>query len=184
MKSFVNTTPEYFSQLYKKYSNKLYGFGIGMGLSRDTCLDVIHDVFCRIIEKDMVFETDSIKHYLFRSFINRYINIQKSRKNLIPVDVNDLPFVMEVYVEPATCEEDMIEKEEAEKTKQKIEFLLSLLTKQQHKAVYLRYMEEMEYEEIGKLLGMKVESVRMLVFRGIEKLRKHVGKLPVLFLLF
>ena len=179
----MKTINECFSQLYKKYVSSLYRFGIGMGLSHDACLDVIHDIFCRLIEKNKVFETDSIRHYLFRSFINRHIDIQKSRKKEICRDVNDLPFVIELSLEEPTIEEYAIEQEEKEKLKQKVEFLLGLLTERQRKAIYLRYMEEMEYDEIGKLLDMNAESVRKLVFRGIEKLRKQAGKVPMFFLL-
>jgi RNA polymerase sigma factor (sigma-70 family) len=156
---------------------------MGMGLSHDACLDIIHDIFCNLMEKNKVFETDNIRHYLFRSFINRHIDIQKSKKNMIHVDVSDLPFEIDVSVENTTGEEYMIEEEEREKLKQKVEFLLELLTPRQRKAVYLRYMEEMEFDEIGKILDMNAESVRKLVFRGLEKLRKHAGKIPMCYLL-
>ena len=154
-----------------------------MGLSHDTCLDVIHDVFCRIIEKGTVFETNSIKHYLFRSFMNRYLDIQKSRKREISGDGNELPYLIEVSLEETTAEDYIIHQEEKERLKQKVEFLLGILTHRQREAIYLRYMEEMEYEEIGKLLDMTAESVRKLVFRGLEKIRKQVGEIPVFYLL-
>ena len=179
----MNTNNDHIAQVYKKHINSLYRFGMGMGLSHDACLDVIHDVFCRLMEKKMVFETDSIRLYLFRSFINRHIDIQKARKNIIPGDVNDLHFVMEVSLDHTNIEGYMIEKEEKETLKQKVEFLLNLLTERQRKAVYLRYMEEMEYEEIGKLLDMNTESVRKLVFRGLEKIRKYTGKNSAFYLL-
>ena len=165
---------EYISQLYKKYINSLYGFGIANGIPHDTCLDIIHDVFCNLIVKNIVFETNSMKHYLFRCFINRYVDIQRSRKNTIPIDTNDdLLFERE---QTDSEEEDLIEKEETESSKkQQVESLLSQLPLQQRKAVYLRYIEELEYEEIANQLNIKVESARMMVFRGIEKLRKHAG---------
>jgi len=176
-------THENFTQLYNKYKNSLYRFGIGMGISHDTCLDIISDVFCNLIEKNIILETDSVKHYLFRSFINRHINIQKSRKKIIPFDITDSHFSMEISQDDATGEGYMIEEEEKKKIKQQLDFLFSLLTQRQRKAVYLRYMEEMEYEDIGKLLDMNAESVRKLVFRGLEKLRKHAGKIPMYYLL-
>ena len=172
----MNTINEHFSQLYKKYANSLYRFGMGMGISHDTCLDIIQDVFCRLLEKNVVFETINIKQYLFRSFVNRYIDIQKSRKIMISGDIGDLPFAIDVSIETNDVEECMIENEEREKLKRKVESLLKILTKRQRKAVYLRYMEEMDYEEIGKLLNMSAESVRKLVFRGLEKMRNQTGK--------
>jgi len=179
----MNFTNENFSQLYKRYVNSLYNYGAAMGLSHDACLDIIHDVFCRLIEKNEEFETKSVRHYLFRCFINRYLDIQKSQKNVVSENFNDSPFMMEVSLDDTTIEGYMIEEEEKEALKQKIEFLLNLLTQRQRKAVYLRYMEEMEYDEIGELLDMSAESVRKLVFRGIEKLRKHAGNIPMFYLL-
>ena len=171
----MNTSNDYLSQLYKKYINILYGFGVVSGIDHDTCLDIIQDVFFNIIEKNISFENKNIKPYLFRSFINRHIDIQRSLKKFISIDVNDLPLELELP-EDISGEEDPIEKEEAQIIKQRqVEILLSHLPRQQRKAVYLRYIEEMEYKDIGKQLNIKVESVRKMVFRGIEKLRKHVG---------
>jgi len=98
----MNLINDNISHIYKKYVGSLYRFGMGMGLSHDACLDVIHDVFCKLMKKNKVFETDSIKHYLFRSFINRHIDIQKFRKNMIPMDIDELPFVIEISVENTT----------------------------------------------------------------------------------
>ena len=176
----MNTAGENFSQLYEKYVNSLYRFGRGMGFSHGDCLDIIHDVFCRLIEKNKVFESGSIKHYLFRSFINRHLDIQKSRKKEISVDISNLPFSIDVSLKETGY---AIEQEERDILKQKVEFLLGMLTQRQRKAVYLRYMEEMEYEEIAALLEMNAESVRKLVFRGVEKLRKHAGGIPMFYLL-
>lgn len=169
----MKTTDEYFSQLYKKYHNSLYRFGMGMGLSHDVCLDVINDIFCGLIEKNVMLETNSIKHYLFRCFINRHINIRRSRRNEISGKVKDLPFELESSIEDTNIEGYMIEQEEMKTLKNKVDFLLGLLTQRQRKAIYLRFMEEMEYDEIGKLLDINIESVRMLVFRGLEKMRNH-----------
>ena len=183
----MNTTSEYFSQLYKKFRNRLYGFGIGMKIPHDVCLDIIHDVFISLIEKNMMFDgynEENIKQYLFRSFINRCLDIQKSRKREIYGDINDFTFDIEVsLVEDHNAEGDIIEQEEKEKLKKKMEFLLGMLTDRQRKAIYLRYIEEMEYENIGKLLDMTAESARKLVFRGLEKLREHKGEIPIFYLL-
>ena len=182
----MNANNEYFSKLYNKYRNRLYGFGIGMKISHDTCLDIIQDVFYSLMEKNIVFDgfdEDSMKQYLFRSFINRYLNIQKSRKKEVLGDFNDLPYTIEASLDEPALEGYIINQEEKDRLKKKVEFLLGILTQHQRKAVYLRYMEEMEYEDIGKILDMAAESVRKLVFRGLEKIRKHVRENPVILLL-
>ena len=178
----MNSTDDCLSLLYKKHINILYGFGVVSGIDHDTCLDIIQDVFCNIIEKNISFEDKNIKSYLFRCFINRHIDIQrsKSHKKNISIDINDLPVE---FVMPATDimnGEEMIEKEETLALKQQqVEILLNHLPPQQRKAVFLRYIEEMEYKDIGNQLNIKIESVRKMVFRAIEKLRNHVGVLAI-----
>ena len=53
--------------------------------------------------------------------------------------------------------------------------LLTLPTRQRA-AIVLRFYEDLPDEEIAVLLGCKVATVRTAVFRGLEKLRKEVGR--------
>ena len=166
---------EYFSQLYQKYADILYRFGMGMGIHHDMCLDVIHDVFCKLLQIKKDFDPD-IKNYLIRSFINRHTDILRSRKKITTSDANNLPDEEKNSIENLNAEDEIIEAEERENLKRKVEYFLSLLTDRQRMGVYLRFMEEMEYDEIGKILNMSNESVRKLVYRGLEKIRAQVKK--------
>lgn len=65
----------------------------------------------------------------------------------------------------------MISEEETQKLKRIVEDLLKELTPRQREAIYLRYMQEMDYEDIAILLNMNVNSARRLVSRGIDSLR-------------
>ena len=65
----------------------------------------------------------------------------------------------------------MISEEETQKLKKIVEDLLKELTPRQREAIYLRYMQEMDYEDIAVLLNMNVNSARRLVSRGIDSLR-------------
>ncbi len=65
----------------------------------------------------------------------------------------------------------MISTEEKRQLNQRVDELMSTLTSNQREAIYLRYMQEMEYDEIAQLLNITSESVRKLVYRGISKLR-------------
>ncbi|MDD4639480.1 MAG: sigma-70 family RNA polymerase sigma factor [Bacteroidales bacterium] len=67
----------------------------------------------------------------------------------------------------------MEHKEEQSFLKRKVEKILSLLTDRQREAVYLRYMQDLDYEEIATMMDMQSESVRKLVFRALESVRKE-----------
>lgn len=60
------------------------------------------------------------------------------------------------------------------------------LSGSQREAIYLRYIMEMEYDEIVKILNINAESVRKLVYRGIDRLREHpdLDVVMIIFLYF
>ena len=79
--------------------------------------------------------------------------------------------------------DDLIEKEDREILEHRIQNLLSNLTNRQREAISLRYMHEMEYEEIALLLEMTPKATRKLVSRAMERLRDQNLTL-IYFLLF
>ncbi len=168
--------------LYKKHVNDLFNYGVGIGFSDQVCMDAIHDVFCALYANGKnPEEIINIKHYLFVSLKNRLIDIYRSSKKMNELDIKELPFVIEVSILDSIIADD-----ERAILKANVEKLMSQLTDRQREAIYLRYMQELSYEEIGVLLEMTPESVRKLVHRGIEKMRSHArndSKLLLLLLL-
>ena len=51
---------------------------------------------------------------------------------------------------------------------------LNRLQGDQGQAVWMRYMEDLSYEEIAQQLGKSVETVRVIMHRGLRKLRSHL----------
>ena len=54
----------------------------------------------------------------------------------------------------------------------KLNKLLSSLTGRQREIIYLRFIHELEYEEIASLMHMTIQSSRKAVSRAIGKMRK------------
>jgi RNA polymerase sigma factor (sigma-70 family) len=159
-----------FSIIYKANYNDLYNYGLRLGFAHETCMDALHDVFYKLLAGKNTVELDEIRPYLFKSLKNRLIDIMRSKAEQADErieNMEELPFSVEVNIE-----DEMIGNEEMFLLKQKVETLMNLLTDRQREIIYLRYMEEMEYEDIGELLHMKASSVRKAVYRGIEILRK------------
>ena len=49
--------------------------------------------------------------------------------------------------------------------------MLEILTDKQKEAVYLRFIQELEYEEVANLLDMTAPAVRKLISRAIKRMR-------------
>lgn len=159
---------EAFSRIYNLYINDLLSYGVSLGFAEETCRDAAHDLFFKIFtEKDRFTSVKNPTSYLFRSFRNHLFNIQKRQNRLSP----DLPLEKSTFTTEITILDSMISEEETQKLKKIVEDLLKELTPRQREAIYLRYMQEMDYEDIAVLLDMNVNSARRLVSRGIDSLR-------------
>jgi RNA polymerase sigma factor (sigma-70 family) len=79
---------------------------------------------------------------------------------------NPLPFHLNV-----TVEDELIQKEDAEEIRQKVENVLNRLTDRQREVIYLHYIQECSYEEISKIMQISVAASRNLVSKSIVKLR-------------
>ena len=157
-----------FSSIYALCVNELLAYGTSMGFDVDMCEDAVHDVFCTLfVKREGLSGVHSLSPYLFRAFRNNMLNAWKKRAKLSGTDIAQLPFSTEV-----TVLDTMIGEEEKSDIKATIESLLNSLTDRQRETIYLRYMQNLDYEEIAELLDMSPGSVRKLVYRAIMSLRK------------
>lgn len=167
-----------FAQIYRKYANHLLSYGTGLGFDRETLKDAIHDVFCKLYaDKSFLRNVRSIRSYLFRSLRNRLINIYQSRVETTGIEANESRFSIQV-----TVLDELINHEDKVLIREGIEKYLNCLTSRQREAIYLRFIQDLDYEEIASLLGMTPHAARKLTSRAIIRIREH-NKL-LLFLLF
>ena len=169
-KNFLNcqNESEAFANIYNLSVNDLLSYGISLGFDEDTCRDAVHDVFYKMYkDKNKLAHVKDAKSYLFRSLRNRLINIYNKTSRISPFTDEEIPFTTNV-----TILDTLISNEDSEKLKQTVSELLDELTPRQREAIYLRYMQEMDYEDIAELLNMNSNSARRLVHRGVKVLRE------------
>src|SRR5690606_16982670 len=65
----------------------------------------------------------------------------------------------------------IIDEEDRSIIKQQVDELLSKLTSRQKEAIYLRFMQELEYEEIAEIMDMTQHAARKLISRSLKRLR-------------
>ena len=180
--NFLNNDDKYdaFSAIYNIYVNDLLSYGISLGIEEQTCRDAIHDIFYKLfVEKSKLKDVRNFSAYLFRSYRNHLLNTIEKRSKILDFNIEDLPFTTEI-----TILDLMVSEEETAKLKKRVEHLLNELSPRQREAIYLRYMQQMDYEEIAALLNMNSNSARRLVSRAMESLRETAtnSEIPLLVL--
>lgn len=171
----------WYTRIYTTYVNDLFSYGKAFGFNDEELMDAIHDVFLHIMNISLPKNKEKhLKFYLLCSLKNRLISMKRRLiiyENI--EEINEYTFSLQV------TELDLLEeKEEKEHIKNLIEEMLQTLTDRQREAIYLRFMQELEYEQIAKLLGMTPKGVRKLIYRAINHIRDTYGSATFFFFLY
>lgn len=169
-----------FSVIYQMFINDLYAYGLSLGCGKEQVKDIIQDVFFRIYFERNEFSTiNQLKFYLFRSVKNGIYNLFKAKSSHTESFTDeDLNFSLTVNIL-----DEIIEKEDQKIISQKINQILSKLSNREREAIYLRYLQGMEYSEISEIMNISQHSTRKLVSKAILRLQADNKLIALLLLL-
>lgn len=167
--AFLAGEKDAFATLYENCYPDLYSYGISIGMDDSQTRDAIQEVFLRIYSKPgLINNLDTIRAFLFRSVKNYYLNILRRQSQYRHDEIEELvPFHLSY-----TVEEHYIKEEEQLITKQKVEKILNGLSARQQEIIYLRFFEDMSYEEIAEIMNITAHSARNLLSKAISTVRK------------
>lgn len=178
IQAFVSGNNYAFSLIYKRYSNELFAYGMAMGFERETVKDAVQEVFYKLYDrKKQLVTIKSLKYYLLKMLKNYLFDQYRSHGDSNHIDSSDYSFSI-----TTTILDELITHEEQLQLKQRVDHLLQLLTDRQREAIHLRFILEMEYEEIGELLNMTPQASRKLISRAIKRMREEDAELLLLLL--
>lgn len=139
--------------------------------------DVLHDLFVNIWQKrDTIGHTDSIMSYLCVS-IRRDL-IKRINKSALIISIENTEKLDTNF--SISAEDILIQEENSKIDKIKLEKAFKHLSHRQREAIYLKYYNEMSYEEICTVMDINYQSVRNLISKGILLLREKMIMVNVL----
>lgn len=168
-KKFVENADEAsFEAIYNNLVDDLFAYGMSLGFQRETCKDAIQDTFIKLfLLKNDIRSIENVTGYLFKSFKNRLIDLARKNHSNDSIESVADRFTIEV-----TVLDNIIESETRAIIKKQVGLLLNQLTSNQREAIYLKYVVGLSHKEIAKILNMREESARKLLYRAMEKLRQ------------
>lgn len=160
-------------QLYDRYIDILFSFGIQQSNDRAYVMDCIHDLFLDLYKyRKKIADTDNVKSYLFTS-LKRKIN-KKYRRRPIPISVAEPNFDTNMHRRHTISHEAaIIEMEQVAERNLRLANAMTTLTKKQQKGLFLRFNQAKPYEEIADILEISIDSARTTVYRAIKALREQ-----------
>jgi RNA polymerase sigma factor (sigma-70 family) len=127
----------------------------------------LQDLFLEIWEKrETLSYIAAIKPYLFQALRNNLI--RRIRRQSVFSGIRD-----DEVQDDISPESDWIIQETDQLTSHRLRQAIDALPKRQKEALYLKYYENLSYEEIATVMGLQRQAVANYLQYGIRKLREY-----------
>jgi len=177
---FLQGDKHAFSEIFLSFHDDLIRYGIKLTRDPETVNDCIQNLFLKLWKNRYnLKQVKEIKPYLFRSLRNHIIDTLELKRQNIPIDHD----IEELFIVEFTAEDFIIASQTEKETHERVIKLLNQLTSHQRHAIYLRYFEDMEFENIAQIMNMQVQSIRNLISRGLLVMRNFIMILSFWFML-
>jgi len=154
-----------FDELMVRYERQIYRVCYRFVENREDAMDLAQEVFIKAFEHLTSFRRESsLKTWLYRIAMNHCINhVKKNAREF--VEVTEFTGSIRPSVQ-----------NDLETREQRAQFrsMIQHLPPKQKAILEMRINEELSYEEIAKMSGRSVSTIKASVFFALEKLRKLV----------
>jgi RNA polymerase sigma factor (sigma-70 family) len=167
--SFREGNRDAFAAIYRHFYPKLYAYGQKFIADGEQIRDIIHDLFAKLYEKpDIVNNADTLPAFLFASFRNACINYVQyafRRVDILTVSDFELPFDI--------ADSALEDREEEERVRRQVETILNSLTPRRREILYLRFLHQLDYDEISRIMHLSGQAARNLIHRAVVHVREN-----------
>ena len=157
--------------LLKKYYPIVLNYGVRFYKDKEFVKDCVQDLFIEIWNRrEYLADVVSVKSYLLHSIRKNIIRESSRLKWFREADKIsddhdfDVEFDIETYLISREVENELL---------QKLRFELDKLTKRQREAIFLRFNQDLSYEEIAMIMDINYRSVVNLIHEAIKAIRKN-----------
>jgi len=179
-KAYRNGDKAAFERIFRQHIRLLYKYGSRFTADAGVVEDCIQELFIDLWEKRAsIGETDSIKRYLLGAVRRRIVRkLQKQLPLAHAEEEENYNFEIE-----ANYESLLINDEIETENKQNIEKALTSLSKRQKEIIYLKYYQELSFQEIEETLGISYQSARNLLHKALQAIKASFPTIKQIILL-
>jgi RNA polymerase sigma-70 factor, ECF subfamily len=175
----AKSSNESFAKLYDRYYSKIMGYVFRRTLDLNLAKDITSETFLKAYSNIERFQWKGISFssWIFKIATNE-MNMLDRKKKYKPSSLDHVQSSVGYNEnQKASLEEERNELERQLKQSEdfiKVQQRLVLLPVKYQEVIALRYFEEKSIKEIAEIVGAKEGTVKSLLSRGIDKLRKLV----------
>ena len=162
-----------FGKLVEIYQDKALYLAFDITRDWDLARDAAQESFIRAYQRIDNFRGDSqFSTWLYRIVVNKCTDLLRAKNRREGIPIEDLGDIDADWESGETFKSDSLENEDL-----KVELGLAMrhLSLGQRTALTLRYLNDFTVREIAEMMGISENTVRIHIFRGLERLRKLAG---------
>ena len=163
--------------IYQNLIRPLYQYGSKLTPNQALVEDCIQDMFVELWERrERLGPTDSIKFYLFK--VLRRTIMRRLRQN--KATVTKPTFSNDALAVEESAEFNLIIAQSLAQRKSAIQKAIDQLADRQREVIYLRFYDELDFEEIARIMDIEVKSVYKLTYKAIHSLKGYLSPRRIL----
>lgn len=161
-----------FDELMRRHERDVYRIAYAYVRNAETAMDITQNVFVKVFNRmgDIPAE-GNVRAWIAQISCRESIDSLRRfrRRGGVPVSLEDLPLVS-----PENGQEERLIRAQQS---QRLNSAIAKLNPRQRLAVSLRYFEGASLQEISGLLDCSINLTKNILFRSLDKLRRHLGPL-------
>jgi len=162
------TKEKAFTQIVKKYQERLYWHIRRLVVSHDNANDVLQNVFIRVWKGLENFREDSqLYTWLYRIATNESLSFLDQQKKKSSISLSDVESGLSNKVKAD-------EHFDASKMEWKLQLAIQQLPEKQRVVFTLRYYDEMPYEEMSRVLETSEGALKASYHHAVKKIEEYI----------
>jgi len=178
--AFRGGDAEALATLFETHYDALYAYGRKLSSDEELVKDCIQNLFQRLwLRRASVGAAPVVKTYLFKA-LRRHLGDETTR---LSRHRHLLPAYSDSFEVTYSHEEFLISQQADAEQQHRLLAALNQLSKRQREALYLRFFDGFSYERVAEVMSLNTQSVRNLIFKALQVLRRVLASLVLLCLL-
>ena len=172
--SFLTGDREAFGLIFRNNYPHLFQYGSKICRNLPLLEDAIQELFLEVWKNRNPAPTVSVRAYLLKAL--KY----KLLKELARIHSTSFDETIGNGVFELGHEAFLIARQEDEERSQKVLLSLQELSHRQKEIIYLKFYQNLSYEEVSAIMNINYQAARNLLYQAIKALKKLVGNVSLL----
>jgi RNA polymerase sigma factor (sigma-70 family) len=160
-----------FGEIFKIYYKPLSVYGQNIHPDYDFINDCIQEMFLEFWQyRQTIGDVNSVKFYIIKCFKRKVIrNLENLKKKETKSLKNNYDKIF-----TNSFESELVSEQVEQQKKLKVANEIRGLSKRQQEAVFLKFYQDLSYEEICSIMSLNYQSVKNLIHNSVKTLRERL----------